>query len=148
MTEFEFASLMLRGLVGIGQIGIVGFGILVMHGMNKERTRQAEAQMEAQQRQAEAQRRQAEAQMEAQQRQAEAQRRQAEAQMEAQQRQAEAQRAEAEQREKRADQRHAEAMRALDAVIKGMDQQAETLRAAVKGMETVIERTAPPRDTP
>ena len=68
--------------------------------------------------------------------------------MEAQQRQAEAQRAEAEQREKRADQRHAEAMRALDAVIKGMDQQAETLRAAVKGMETVIERTAPPRDTP
>ena len=130
MTEFEFASLLLRGLVGIGQIGIVGFGILVMHGMNKERTRQAEAQMEAQQRQAEAQRRQAEA------------------QMEAQQRQAEAQRAEAEQREKRADQRHAEAMRALDAVIKGMDQQAETLRAAVKGMETVIERTAPPRDTP
>lgn len=119
MTDFEFASLVLRGLVGIGQIGIVGLGILVMHGMNKERSRQAEAQ-----------------------------RRQAEAQMEAQRRQAEAQRAEAEQREKRADQRHAEAMRALDAIIKGMDQQAETLRVAVKGMETVIERIAPPRDTP
>ena len=28
-------------------------------------------------------------------------------------------------------------------LIKGMDQQAETLRAVVKGMETVIERTAP-----
>ena len=34
-------------------------------------------------------------------------------------------------------------MRALDALVKGMDQQGETLRAAVKGMEAVIERTAP-----
>ncbi len=40
------------------------------------------------------------------------------------------------QREKREDGRHREAMRALD-------QQAETLRAVVKGMETIIERTAP-----
>ncbi len=55
--------------------------------------------------------------------------------------QMEAQRAEAEQREKRADQRHAEAMEALR-------QQGETLRTLVKGMETVIERTAPPRNTP
>lgn len=42
-----------------------------------------------------------------------------------------------------ADQRHAEAMAALQALIKGMEQQGEALRAAVKGMETVIERTAP-----
>ncbi len=56
-----------------------------------------------------------------------------------------------------ADQRHAEAMAALQALIKGMEQQGESLRAAVKGMEqqgeslravikgmeTVIERTVP-----
>ena len=45
------------------------------------------------------------------------------------------------QREKREDQRHAEAMEALR-------QQGETLRAVVKGLEAVIERTAPPRETP
>ncbi len=89
MTEFEMASLWLRGLVGTGQIGVVGVGILVMRAMNKDRTRQAEAQSR-----------------------------------------------EAEQREKRADARHAEAMEALR-------QQGETLRALVKGMETVIEKTAP-----
>ena len=75
MTEFEIASLWLRGLVGAGQIAVVAAGILVMRGMNRDRARQAEAQ-----------------------------------------------RAEA-------DQRHAEAMRALDALI--------------KGMEATIERTAP-----
>ena len=89
MTEFEMASLWLRGLVGTGQIGVVGVGILVMCAMNKDRTRQAEAQSR-----------------------------------------------ETEQREKRADARHAEAMEALR-------QQGETLRALVKGMETVIEKTAP-----
>ena len=57
--------------------------------------------------------------------------------------QMETQRLDAEQREKRADQHHAENMEALQAVIRGMDQQGETLRAAVKGMEAVIERTAP-----
>ena len=112
MTEFEVASLWLRGLVGAGQILVVAIGILVMRGMNRERAAQAEAQH-----------------------------RQVEAQMEAQRRQVEAQRA-------GADQRHAEAMRALDALVKGMEQQGETLRAAVKGMEAVIERTAPPRNTP
>ena len=101
MTEFEVASLWLRGLVGAGQILVVAIGILVMRGMNRERAAQAEAQ-----------------------------------------------RAETDQREKRADQRHAEAMRALDALVKGMDQQGETLRAAVKGIEAVIERTASPRNTP
>ena len=45
------------------------------------------------------------------------------------------------QREKREDQRHAEATEALR-------QQGETLRAVVKGLEAVIERTAPPRKTP
>ncbi len=96
MTEFEMASLMLRGLVGAGQIAVVAVGVHVMRRANEDRA----AQMEAQRR-------------------------------------------EADQREKRADQRHAEAMRALDVLIKGMDQQAETSRAIVKGMETVIERTAP-----
>ena len=57
--------------------------------------------------------------------------------------QMETQRREAEQREKRADQCHAENMEALRAVTRDMDQQGETLRAAVKGMEAVIERTAP-----
>ena len=51
------------------------------------------------------------------------------------------------QREKREDARHREAMRALDArhreAMTALDQQAETLRAVVKGMETIIERTAP-----
>ena len=56
-----------------------------------------------------------------------------------------------------ADQRHAEAMAALQALIKGQEQQGESLRqqgeslrqqgeslrAVIKGMETVIERTAP-----
>ena len=100
MTEFETASLILRGLVGAGQIGVVAIGIMVMRGMNRDYTRQFETQMETQRR-------------------------------------------EAEQREKRADQRHAENMEALRAVIRSMDRQGETLRAAVKGMEAVIERTAP-----
>ena len=107
MTEFETASLIVRGVVGAGQIIVVAIGVHFMRQMNKDRAPQTEAQMEAQRRQVEAQR------------------------------------AEADQREKRADQRHAEAMRALDALVKGMDQQGETLRAAVKGMEAVIERTAP-----
>ncbi len=51
------------------------------------------------------------------------------------------------QREKREDARHREAMTALDArhreAMRALDQQAETLRAVVKGMETIIERTAP-----
>ena len=88
MTEFEMASLFLRGVVGAGQIAVVAVGIHFMRQMNKDRARQVEAQ-----------------------------------------------RAEADQREKRADQRHAEAMRALEALIKGMDHQAETSRALVKGME-------------
>lgn len=92
--------MILRGLVGAGQIGVVAIGIMVMRGMNRDYTRQFETQMETQRR-------------------------------------------EAEQREKRADQRHAENMEALRAVTRGMDQQGETLRAAVKGMEAVIERTAP-----
>ena len=96
MTEFETASLILRGLVGTRQIGVVAIGIMVMRGMNRDYTRQFETQ-----------------------------------------------RRKAEQREKRADQRHAENMEALRAVIRGMDQQREALRAAVKGMEAVIERTAP-----
>ena len=100
MTEFETASLILRGLVGAGQIGVVAIGIMVMRGMNRDYNRQFETQMETQRR-------------------------------------------EAEQREKRADQRHAENMEALRAITRGMDQQGETLRAAVKGMEAVIERTAP-----
>ena len=54
----------------------------------------------------------------------------------------ETQRREAEQRETRADQRYAENMEALRAIIRGMDRQGETLRAAVKGIEAVIERTA------
>ena len=74
--------------------------------------------------------RQIEAQIEAQRRQAEAQHSQAEAQR----RQAEAQRAEA-------DQRHAEAMETLR-------QQGESLQVLVKSMEAVIERIAPPRNTP
>ena len=56
------------------------------------------------------------------------------AQAEAQRRQVEAQRAEADQREKHVDQRHAENM--------------EALRGLIKGMETVVERTAPPRNPP
>ena len=56
MTEFETASLILRGLVGAGQIVVVAIGIMVMRGMNRDRTRQFEAQMEAQRREAEAQR--------------------------------------------------------------------------------------------
>ena len=51
------------------------------------------------------------------------------------------QRHEAEQREKRADQRHDEAMEVLR-------QQGEALRILVKGMETVIERTAPKEQRP
>ena len=54
------------------------------------------------------------------------------------------------QREKREDARHREAMRGLDVLIKGMDQQGEALRAVVKGMDhqaealkVVVERTAP-----
>ena len=51
------------------------------------------------------------------------------------------------QREKREDACHREAMAALDArhreAMTALDQQAETLRAVVKGMETIIERTAP-----
>ncbi len=62
------------------------------------------------------------------------------------------------QREKREDARHREAMTALDArhreamtaldarhreAMTALDQQAETLRAVVKGMETIIERTGP-----
>ena len=62
------------------------------------------------------------------------------------------------QREKREDARHRETMTALDArhheamtaldarhreAMTALDQQAETLRAIVKGMETIIERTAP-----
>ena len=92
--------MILRGLVGAGQIGVVAIGIMVMRGMNRDYTRQFETQMETQRR-------------------------------------------EAEQREKRADQRHAENMEALRAVIRGMDRQGEILRAAVKGMEAVIERIAP-----
>ena len=57
--------------------------------------------------------------------------------------QMETQRLKAKQRKKRADQRHAESMETLWAVTRGMDQRGETLRAAVKGMEAVIERTAP-----
>ena len=49
-------------------------------------------------------------------------------------RQVEAQLRDADQREKRADQRHAENM--------------EALRGLIKGMETVIERTSPPKNTP
>ena len=141
MTEFEAASLILRGVVGAGQIFVVAVGVHFMRQMNKERAAQTEAQHRQVEAQTEAQRHQVEAQMEA-------QRHQVEAQMEAQRRQVEAQRAEADQREKRADQRHAENMEALRGLIKGMDQQGETLRAAVKGMEAVIERTAPPRNTP
>ena len=40
MTEFETASLILRGLVGAGQIGVVAIGIMVMRGMNRDYTRQ------------------------------------------------------------------------------------------------------------
>ena len=62
------------------------------------------------------------------------------------------------QREKREDARHRETMTALDArhreamtaldarhreAMRALDQQAETLRAVVKGMETIIERTGP-----
>ena len=164
MTEFEAATVayqqaalalqqlqfwaavaipLVTGLVGLGQIFVVLRGIRVMDRSNRDRSRQIEAQIEAQRRQAEAQHRQAEAQnrqieaqieaqrsqAEAQRSQAEAQHRQIEAQTEAQRHQAEAQRAEA-------DQRHAEAMEALR-------QQGESLRAAVKSMEAVIERTAP-----
>ena len=64
--------MILRGLVGAGQIGVVAIGIMVMRGMNRDYTRQFETQMETQRR-------------------------------------------EAEQREKRADQRHAENMEALRA---------------------------------
>ena len=39
------------------------------------------------------------------------------------------------QREKREDARHREAMRGLDALIKGMDQQGEAMRAVIKGMD-------------
>ena len=87
MTEFEAASLILRGLVGAGQILVVAVGVYFMRQMNRERAAQTETQ-----------------------------------------------RREADQREKRADQRHAEAM--------------EALRGLIKGMETVIERTAPPRNPP
>ena len=48
MTEFEIASLMLRGLVGGGQIAVVAVGIHVMRRANEDRA----AQMEAQRREA------------------------------------------------------------------------------------------------
>ena len=171
MTEFESATLALQqqqlwaaiaiplvaALVGLGQILVVLHGIRVMDRFNQDRARQAEAQrrqveaqMEAQRGQAEAQRRQVEAQTEAQREQAEAHRRQIEAQTEAQDRQAEAQRRQAEAQRAESDQRHAEAMAALQVLIKGQDRQAEALLAAVKSMErqadalkVVIERTAP-----
>ncbi len=44
MTEFETASLILRGFGGAGQIVVVAIGIMVMRGMNRDRTRQFEAQ--------------------------------------------------------------------------------------------------------
>ena len=109
MTEFEAASLILRGLVGAGQILVVAVGVHFMRQMNKERAVQTEAQMETQRRQVEAQR------------------------------------AEADQREKRADQRHAEAM---DALRVSHAENMEALRGLIKGMEAVIERTAPPRNPP
>ena len=100
MTEFETASLILRGVVGAGQILVVAIGVHFMRQMNKDRAPQTEAQH----------------------------------------RQVEAQRAEADQREKRADQRHAEAM---DALRVSHAENMEALRGLIKGMETVIERTAP-----
>ena len=94
MTEFEAATVayqqaalalqqlqfwaavaipLVTGLVGLGQIFVVLRGIRVMDRSNRDRSRQIEAQMEAQRRQAEAQHRQAEAQRaEADQRHAEA----------------------------------------------------------------------------
>ena len=132
MTEFEAATLALQqqqlwAAIAIPLVAaLVGLGqiLVVLHGIRvMDRFNQDRA-------------RQVEAQIEA-------QRGQAEAQMEAQRRQAETQRAEA-------DQRHAEAMAALQVLIKGQDRQAEALRAAVKSMErqadalkVVIERTAP-----
>ena len=147
MTEFETASLILRGLVGAGQIVVVAIGIMVMRGMNKDRTRQFEAQMEAQRHEAEARRAEAERRekREDEARRAEAERREqreAERRAEAERREkreAEARRAEAERREQREDERraeaerreqrenarHAEAMRALDATIQRLEQQGE-----------------------
>ena len=54
------------------------------------------------------------------------------------------------------DSRHRESMRALEALIKGLDRQGETSQSLVKGLDrqtealkVVIERTAPPpRETP
>ena len=47
------------------------------------------------------------------------------------------------QREKREDARHREAMEVIRRQDETLRQQGEALRALVKGMETVIERTAP-----
>ena len=50
MTEFETASLIVRGVVGAGQIIVVAIGVHFMRQMNKDRAPQTEAQMEAQRR--------------------------------------------------------------------------------------------------
>ena len=51
------------------------------------------------------------------------------------------------QREKREDARHREAMRSLEALIKGMDRRTEALTKSIdqqaEALKTVIERTAP-----
>ena len=101
MTEFETANLALRGLIGLGQIGAILYGIHRMVQANDDRATQLDQQ-----------------------------------------------RHEAEQREKRADQRHDEAMEALRQQGEAFREQNEALRGLVKGMETVIERTAPKEQRP
>ena len=100
MTDFEIASLTLRGIIGLGQIGAVLYGIHRMVRTNEDRAAQCEQQrLEAERRE--------------------------------------------DQREKREDQRHAEAMEALRQQNESLRQQGESLRVLTRGMETVIERTAP-----
>ena len=100
MTDLEIASLTLRGIIGLGQISAVLYGIHRMVRANEDRAAQFDQQrLEAERCEDQREKRE-------------------------------------EQREKRADQRHAEAMEALR-------QQTESLRVLTRGMETVIERTAP-----
>ncbi len=122
MTEFELVSVIIRVLIGAGQIGVVLYGIARMTQANERRAREA---AEDRQERAEA-----------------AQRQEQESERRAQAREQESERR-AQARERESERRHAEAMAALKALIAGQDTQRRALEGLIAGMETVIARTAP-----
>ncbi len=118
MTDYEIATLASSVAIGLGQIGIVWYGIRAMNRASAARDRAMnQAQHDAQQRDAQAR--------------ADAQQRDAQARADAQQRDAQA-RADAQQRDADSRRRHAEAMTAFD--------------LQRKALETLIARTAPAAD--